>query len=52
MKEVVSEYSFYMLTPVAEPILRGGNLSPILQGRFCKLYPADFSVAIYLFVCS
>ena len=40
------------LTPVAGPILRGGNLSPILQGRFCKLYPADFSVAIYLFVCS
>ena len=23
-----------------------GNLSPNLQARFCKLYPADFSIAI------
>jgi len=29
-----------------------GNLSPNLQARFCKLYPADFSVIVYLFVCS
>ena len=28
------------------------TLSPNLQARFCKLYPADFSVAIYLFWCS
>jgi len=41
-----------MLSPVAGPILHNGNLSPNLQARFCKLYPADFSVAIYLFVCS
>jgi len=32
---------------VAGPILHGGNLSPNLQTRFCKLYPADLSVAIY-----
>ena len=29
-----------------------GSLSPNLQARFCKLYPTDFSVAIYLFSCS
>jgi len=40
------------LTPLAGPILCGGNLSPNLHARFCKLYPADFSVAIYLFLCS
>jgi len=40
------------LTPVAGPILHGGKLSPTLQAQFCKLDPADFSVAIYLFVCS
>jgi len=39
-------------SPVAGPILHGGNSSPNLQARFCKLYPADFSVAIYLFVSS
>ena len=40
------------LTPVAGPILHGGNLSPNLQNRFCELCPAHFLVAIYLFVCS
>jgi len=35
-------------TPVAGLILHGGSSSPNLQ--FCKLYPADFSVAIFL-VC-
>jgi len=41
------------LTLVAGPTLLCGNLprSPNLQARFCKLYPADFSVASYLFVC-
>jgi len=33
-------------------ILRKEILSPNLQARFCKLYPADFSVVIYLFLCS
>jgi len=40
------------VTPVAGPILHEGNFRPNLQARFCQLYPADFSVAIYLFVCS
>jgi len=31
-----------ILMPVAGPILHGGNLSPNLQARFCKLYLADF----------
>jgi len=35
------------ITPVAGLLYWGGNLSPILQGRFCKPYPADFSVALY-----
>ena len=42
------------MTPVAGPgwILREEILSPNLQARFCKLYPADFSFAVYLFLCS
>jgi len=34
------------ITPVARWILREEILSSNLQARFCKLYPADFSVAI------
>jgi len=37
---------------VARWILQEEVLSPNLQARFCKLYPSDFSVAIYLFLCS
>jgi len=37
-----SKIQIESMTPVAGPIFRGGNLSPILQGRFCKPYPADF----------
>jgi len=43
-----------LVTPVAGWILREDILSlagPNLQARFCKLYPADFSVAIHLFLC-
>jgi len=41
-----------LITPVAGWILREEMLSPNLQARFYKLYSADFSVAIYLFMCS
>jgi len=36
----------------AGPTLHGGNLSPNLQAQFCKLDPADLSIAIHLFLCS
>jgi len=41
----------YYVTPVAGWIWRE-EIFPNLQARFCKLCPADFSVAIYLFLCS
>ena len=45
-------YMYGSFTPVAGPILHKGNLSPNLKVRFCKMYPADFSITIHLFVCS
>ena len=51
-QQTISGEDWMDLTPVAGPIFDGGHLSQNLQARFCKLYPADFSIAIYLFVCS
>jgi len=35
-----------------EEALQEEILNPHLQARFYKLYPADFSVVIYLFLCA